>query len=294
VRGLVRIIREKLPVSFRHCRTKCSRGSFLIKLFESCHCRTNEATSRIFPSQPTESVTCAPFCPPSSVPVTAAPTRSCLSPSKPSSESAGYVEIARPRPRPRPPPPLLPWPCTAATPAGEGEGDSLESSIVDFVVQCYFEYIMYRDSLGSPSSSDGAGVGGGLASRFRAAVRARQALLQREERQDAPEAAATGRGAPPGRMRSTLPSSLQRRLLLARDTKSLDLDPTPSSGRRFALGGCLHKKGACRADSSNQRSKRPSCLKIKRTVLERADAEPQNEAGVADTHSVQRERKARV
>jgi hypothetical protein len=206
-------------------------------------------TSRTFPSQPTESVTCAPFCPPSSFPVTAAPTRSCLSPSKPSSQSAGYVEIARPRPRP--PPSLALDGGGAEGIAGEGEGDSLESSIVDFVVQCYFEYIMYRDSLGSPSSSDGAGEGGGqeAGDRFRASgpgrrsCRGRRGKMLRRRRLPGSERRRGRLG-----LRSVVcdqhcPPASSAGSSWRGDTKSLDLDPTPSSGRRLALGGCLHKKG---------------------------------------------------
>jgi hypothetical protein len=126
------------------------------------------------------------------------------------------VEIARPRPSPFP----------ALDGAGdrggdfdegEGGGDSLESKIVDFVVRCHFEYISYRYPLGN-SNGDEGGDG------YRAAVRARQALLEREEAlrrrrlwRQAREWAWSAAGALLAfGLSYAINTTLQRRLLLAR------------------------------------------------------------------------------
>jgi phosphopantothenate-cysteine ligase len=107
---------------------------------------------------------------------------SSSSPSPPPSTRASFVEVARPQPS------SFPALDSVGDRNGEeddggirSEEDSLESSIVDFVVQSHFEYISYRLYVGSSSGDAGscnAADGGG----YRAAVRAREALSTRQER----------------------------------------------------------------------------------------------------------------
>jgi phosphopantothenate-cysteine ligase len=159
--------------------------------------------------------------PPGTSGASSASSPSPASPSTPPSASASFVEIARPRPSSFPALDGIGVGSGSGSGSGddfdEGGGDSLESKIVDFVVRCHFEYISYRYPLGS-SNGDEGGDG------YRAAVRARQALLGREEAlrrrrlwRHAREWAWSAAGALLAfGLSYAINTTLQRRLLLAR------------------------------------------------------------------------------